>query len=509
MKLRKYGISPSDAYNPPIDQVTLLTTSGVANTITLSPSSDISGTIEYNGFTFQSTAAGFFMIVGNTSGGISSQGNYSSADSLATEITNNVIGQNKLFFIISVGGCSSSDSLDNVMNNLLHCNHWKSKTIYENSRESMHYSGIIHGQYGAIKELLTINVPQTLYYQGDSVQSMMSGGYGKFVLFAPDDHGNDSFNGIPRADNIIVNATAILTANTTGDINIIFKQNNTILATETLTVNSLTNMFSDVEKYIAVPSNTNNITYTKDSNVDLIGLCARWTGNVTDDIITYAKFSKNGISNKNIIQNNIPTSLMNKAEYDLLYKNNNLDINPSKNDDTVTVLTASQNQLFDITGALEQHRTGSIVSGHTSLVLYFCCWVKGEANIILQSSDNIFYNPTDFSDTSNNTTIATSDNTGNWELIEGFIFPEQYTEDKCTEYLQYFKENCFSNEYCNQTIISQTPGNFYFGVKVSDDTQNITIGIEAITESSMYAPILHTSNTMGLSKNGTISVVNL
>ena len=490
---------------PPED---LLTTSGVASVITLSPSIDTSGTITYNGFEFQSLNAGFFVLIGDTSGGVSNQGNFSSADSLATEINNSVIGQNKLFFIITVGGCSSSDSLDNVMNNLLHCNHWKTKDIYSNSREPMHYAGIIHGQYGAIKELLTVNEPEILYYQGDSVQAMMSAGYGKYVLIAPDDN-NDSFSGIPRTSNIIASATALLTSNTTGNINIIFKQDNTVLATETLTVSSFTNMYSDVEKYLAVPANTNNITYTKDSNIELVGLCIRWSGNVTDDVITDAKFGKNGISNKKIVQNNIPVSFLDKVAYDNFYKNNNLIINPTQSDGTVSVLTASQNQTFDITSALQQYVTGSIIAGFESLVLYFCCWVKGEVNIQLESSDNVFYNPIDFSFTSNNTTIATSDDTGNWELIEGFIFPEHLTEELCTEYLKYFKENCFSNVSCSQTVISQTPGNFYFGGKVSSNTQNITISIEAISESSVYSPVLCVSNSIGLAKDGTVSVVNL
>ena len=507
MQLNKYGISPITVDS----QSALLTANGVSNFVSIAASDhSTDGFITYNDFTLQSSYTGFLLLVTNADGSIYSQGNYTSADIIASELTNNVIPYNdKLFFIASIGGCNSSDSLDNIMTNIFNSTHWKSKEIYSNMIETMHYCGIFHSEYGTIKEVLSLIEPDIIYAQYNTAESLISSGYGTYVLIAPDNYGNDSFNGTPRANNVIVNATAVLTSNTTGDINIIFKQDNTTLSTETLTINSLTDMYSDVEKYLAVPANTNNITYSTDSNVEIIGLIVRWSGDVTANVITGVNFGRSGISDTNIVQNNIPTSLMNKAQYDLFYKNNNQYINPTKSDDTVSVLTASQTESFDITGALSVHVTGSSITGFESLVLYFCCWVKGEVDLILQSSDNVFYNPTDFSVTSNDTIIAKSNNTGKWELIEGFIFPEHFTEEKCTEYLTYFKENCLPNVSCNQTIISQIPGDFYFGGTVTSNTQNITISIEAVTESSVYGPILNTSKTMGFNKDGTLSVVNL
>ena len=507
MQITKYGITPINTDEWPL----LLSTTGVNNIVSLLPSSDTSGTIEYNGALFQSANAGFFALVVDNNGNITTQGNYVSADVLATELNNNAIDDDKIIFIISIGGCTSSDMLDDLMINTLKCNHWKHKDVYSKSREIMHYCGILHGQYGAIREILSITEPKPIHYQYTSSQNMVSAGYGKYVLTGPDNYGNDSFNGVPRSQYIIANATGLITLGETGVINIIFKNDqNVIISAETLTFNSFINMYMDIEKYIEVPPDTHNISYSISDNVELVGLIIRWSGDVSDDIVTKLNIGRHGASNKNIIQNNIPTSFMKKEDYDYFYKNNNISLNPSKNDAYITYLNADEHASFNITGILEQYYTGTNDSDITSLVQYFCCWVKGEVNIIVNSNDNVLYNPTDFSITSNDTTIATSDNTGKWELIEGFIFPEHYTEEQCTEYLTHFKENCFSNEFCNQTIISQTPGNFYFGCKLTSDSQNINIGIQANSDASMmYAPILHTSCSIGFTKNGTVSVVNL
>jgi len=505
MQITKYGITPVITDEWPL----MLSTTGVNNIVSLFPSIDTSGIIEYNGLTLQSANNGFFVLVVDSNGDITTQGNYTSSDVLATEL-NNFIGDDKIIFIITLGGCNSSDMLDDLMINTLKCNHWKHKDVYSKSREMMHYCGILHGQYGAIRELLSITEPKPIHYQYTSAQNMVSPGYGKFVLVAPDNYGNDSFNGTPRSQYILANATGLITSGTTGYINITFKQDQNIISSEILTLNSLINMYMDVEEYLTVPPNTNNISYSISDNVELVALIIRWSGDVSDDIITKLNIGRHGISDKHIVQNNIPTSLMKKEEYDYFYKNNNISLNPAKNDAYTTDLNSGEKATFNITGILEEYYTGTTDSDLTSLIQYFCCWVKGEVNIIIKSDDNIFCNPSDFSITNNNTTIATSDNNGHWELIEGFIFPEHYTEEQCTDYLKHFKENCFSNDHCNQTVISQTPGEFYFGGKVMSDTQNIYIGIQAISDSAiMYAPILKTSCSMGFTKNGTVSVVNL